>query len=87
MLALISAGRHNPFGHPDAGTLARLAAVPARVRRTDREGALWVEYGPDGVRDVDWTRGRGGAAFARVHAPDAMSRVAPATLARAPARW
>ena len=39
-LALISAGRHNTFGHPGASTLATLAHVDATIYRTDHCGAL-----------------------------------------------
>ena len=41
-LAIVSVGARNPYGHPDAGTLARLAGVGARVYRTDRDGAVSV---------------------------------------------
>jgi competence protein ComEC len=47
-LAVISAGPRNPFGHPAAETLARLAAARARVYRTDRDGAIVMES--DGVK-------------------------------------
>jgi competence protein ComEC len=42
-VAIVSVGARNPYGHPDAGTLARLAAAGARVYRTDRDGAVLVE--------------------------------------------
>jgi len=42
-VAIVSVGARNPYGHPDAGTLARLAAVGARVYRTDRDGAVLME--------------------------------------------
>lgn len=40
--ALISVGRGNPFGHPDASVVDRLRARAVRVWRTDRHGALDV---------------------------------------------
>jgi competence protein ComEC len=42
-LAIVSVGARNPYGHPNAGALARLAAVGARVYRTDRDGAVLLE--------------------------------------------
>src|SRR5262249_30855844 len=42
-VAIVSVGARNPYGHPDAGVLARLAAMGARVYRTDRDGAVLVE--------------------------------------------
>lgn len=42
-VAVISAGAFNPFGHPHASTLDALAAVGARVYRTDRHGAITIE--------------------------------------------
>jgi competence protein ComEC len=47
-LALVSAGAHNPFGHPHPETIARYARAGALVLRTDRDGTLRVAT--DGVR-------------------------------------
>jgi competence protein ComEC len=52
-VGVVSVGARNPYGHPDAGALARLAAAGARVYRTDRDGAVLVET--DG-RTLDVTR-------------------------------
>jgi competence protein ComEC len=57
--AVISCGRRNAFGHPDPGVVARLARAGAAIHRTDRDGAVWLELGPDGVRTLDWRRGMG----------------------------
>jgi competence protein ComEC len=48
-MAVIPAGYRNRFGHPDADVLARYAALPARVLRTDRDGAITVRLGAAGV--------------------------------------
>jgi competence protein ComEC len=48
VVAVISAGARNAYGHPAPATLARLAAAGARVHRTDRHGALLLES--DGAR-------------------------------------
>jgi len=58
-VALLSVGARNRFGHPSPLVLERLRDAGARVRRTDLEGALWLEWCPDGVADVEW---RGGVA-------------------------
>jgi competence protein ComEC len=42
-IAVISAGRGNPFGHPVPAVLARYAAVGTRVFRTDQDGAVMVD--------------------------------------------
>ena len=42
-IAVISAGRGNPFGHPVRTVLARYAAVGATVFRTDQDGAVMVD--------------------------------------------
>lgn len=49
-VAIISAGRDNPYGHPHPEVLQRLRAVGADVYRTDREGTVLVHS--DGRR---WT--------------------------------
>ncbi|MEU3302407.1 ComEC/Rec2 family competence protein [Streptomyces sp. NPDC006678] len=41
-LALISAGRDNPYGHPAPRTIAALRSQGALVLRTDRDGAIAV---------------------------------------------
>jgi competence protein ComEC len=42
-LAVISVGEDNPYGHPTASTLAKLAAHGVRTLRTDRDGAIVIE--------------------------------------------
>ena len=39
-VAVISVGANNPYGHPNAATLARLRAHSSRVLRTDRDGTV-----------------------------------------------
>jgi competence protein ComEC len=55
-VALVSAGRRNPFGHPAAATLGRLARAGADIYRTDLDGAVEIES--DGERLVvrPWAR-------------------------------
>jgi competence protein ComEC len=43
-LAVISSGRGNRYGHPAGDTLDRLAAVGARVWRTDSQGTISVSF-------------------------------------------
>jgi beta-lactamase superfamily II metal-dependent hydrolase len=40
---VVSVGARNPYGHPDPGTLGRLAQAGARIYRTDRDGAILIE--------------------------------------------
>ena len=40
--AAISVGENNPFGHPNADVLHRIASEGARLYRTDRDGAITV---------------------------------------------
>jgi competence protein ComEC len=48
-VALISVGARNDYGHPAARTLATVGATGARIFRTDRNGAIAVSVGPDGL--------------------------------------
>jgi competence protein ComEC len=41
-LAIISVGEDNPYGHPNAELLDRLANAGVRVLRTDRDGAVHI---------------------------------------------
>jgi len=58
-VALISVGP-NRYGHPSAEVLEALAALGARIARTDRHGAILVQFWPWGVR-VATVRRPGGA--------------------------
>jgi competence protein ComEC len=43
LVAVISVGARNPYGHPGPDTLARLREVGASIYRTDRDGAVSIE--------------------------------------------
>jgi competence protein ComEC len=49
-IAVISSGVRNRFGHPHPVTIAALAAIDARVFRTDRDGAIVVESDGDSLQ-------------------------------------
>ena len=53
VIAIVSVGVRNAYGHPDAGVLRRLGAAGADLYRTDRDGAVLMET--DG-RHIDVTR-------------------------------
>jgi competence protein ComEC len=57
-VAVISAGPGNPFGHPAAETLGRLAAAGARVYRTDQDGAVILETDGATLWITRWAPGR-----------------------------
>lgn len=42
-VAVVSAGRHNAYGHPAGQVVAAYQSVGAQVYRTDRQGAIWVD--------------------------------------------
>jgi len=50
-LALISAGKHNRYGHPDAEILKRLELRNIPIFRTDRQGAIHFLYGSE---ETEW---------------------------------
>lgn len=43
-IAVISVGKDNTYGHPNADVIRRLTAVGAEVRRTDEEGEVDVKW-------------------------------------------
>lgn len=55
--AVISVGPRNPYGHPAPDVLARLAAVGARVYRTDRDGAVILETDGSVLTVTRWATG------------------------------
>jgi competence protein ComEC len=73
---MVSCGLRNPYGHPHAGALARLAAHGAAIDRTDLAGTLWYECSGRGCAPLDWR--------ANAHHRGVMPRVAAAGAARAP---
>ena len=83
-VAIVSAGAGNPYGHPTAATLARLAARGALVLRTDRNGA--VETILDGALGLEVRPARRGDALAEA-TPRNDTSTAAAPRARSPSPW
>ncbi|MYA08008.1 MAG: DNA internalization-related competence protein ComEC/Rec2 [Holophagales bacterium] len=66
-LALVSAGRRNPYGHPSPEVVTRIERRGIRVLRTDLHGRIEVRFRRDGsggrrpvLRVAAWPRGRAG---------------------------
>jgi hypothetical protein len=71
-LAVISVGEDNPYGHPNAELLERLANARVRVLRTDRDGAVHILMDGKGleVRCFLPCLPLGGDELQRAQAPD-----------------
>ena len=54
-IAVISAGRGNPFGHPVPAVLERYKNIGAAIYRTDKDGAVTVETDGSTVRVAAFT--------------------------------
>jgi competence protein ComEC len=48
-IAIVSAGRGNPYGHPAPATIERLSGIARRTFRTDLDGAVEVRFDADGA--------------------------------------
>jgi competence protein ComEC len=57
-IAVISAGRGNPYGHPVARVLDRYRDIGAAIYRTDQDGAVRVETDGETVRVRTFTNRR-----------------------------
>jgi competence protein ComEC len=71
-LAIISVGEDNPYGHPNAELLERLASADVRVLRTDRDGAVHILMDGKGVEVTCFVPCLpvGGNELQRAQAPD-----------------
>jgi competence protein ComEC len=54
-IAIISAGRGNPFRHPVPAVLDRYSNIGAAIYRTDQDGAVTIETDGTVVRVVTFT--------------------------------
>ena len=58
LVAVVSVGARNPYGHPSPETLERLAAVGAATYRTDQDGAIVLETDGRTLSVTRWASGR-----------------------------
>lgn len=87
-LALVSAGRENPYGHPSPRTLGALQDAGAAVLRTDRDGAIAVTGSGQDLRAVARHHEEATDGPSLRAAPDrgsALPRITPAMCRRASA--
>ena len=42
-IAVVSAGRRNPYGHPAGEVIAAYQSIETQVWRTDQDGAVWAD--------------------------------------------
>ncbi len=56
--AIISVGRANAFGHPHPEVLAKYREAGSRVWRTDRDGAIRMDFTPEGQFVRQWREER-----------------------------
>ena len=62
-LVIISAGRHNRYGHPHPETLATLAAANIPYRLTAQRGMIKIETDFFGTKLVDFAQQTGTSSF------------------------
>jgi competence protein ComEC len=56
LVAVISVGARNAYGHPDPAVLTRLADAGARIYRTDRDGGVIMETDGATLTVTRWAR-------------------------------
>ena len=53
-IAIVTAGRGNPYGHPSDETVSRYEKNGSRLYRTDRDGAVTVRIRENGLDVACW---------------------------------
>ena len=73
-VAVVSVGANNPYGHPNAATIARLRAHSSRVLRTDQDGTVetTIDRAAVTVASSAAARGAGAASIASAAADRAV---------------
>jgi competence protein ComEC len=55
---VFTAGHRNRFGHPRPEVVRRYRDAGSRIHRTDRDGAVLLRFGPEGVKMTPWREAR-----------------------------
>ncbi|NOX38888.1 MAG: DNA internalization-related competence protein ComEC/Rec2 [Calditrichaeota bacterium] len=55
-LAIVSVGKRNRFGHPSPEVLSRFHRRDIPVKRTDRDGAIWLRFSGKEWKPVFWKK-------------------------------
>ncbi len=56
-VAILSVGEGNRFGHPHPDVLKRYHQLGIRILRTDKNGAIWLQYRKHQWETVPWRKG------------------------------
>ena len=52
--AVISVGKYNKYKHPSPIVLNRLVRSGSRIRRTDENGAIWIQSDGESTMEINW---------------------------------
>jgi competence protein ComEC len=55
---IFTAGHRNRFGHPRPEVVRRYLDAGSEINRTDRDGAVLLRFGPEGVAAASWCQSR-----------------------------
>ncbi len=77
VVAVVSAGRRNLFGHPSPVVVERYARRTSRLYRTDRDGTIVTRVGSDAVEVRSWRPGWGWTPWVRHELGVSGPRVRP----------